>query len=289
MEVRSLIAGTAVMAALACGRPSEGPVRTTTDQGTSQAPGAATLEQSDQALVRIVHAMPDVPKADVYTGEQKTWSGVDFGTVTAYRPVSEPRFKLALKPAGQDAAPAMLEAQEGVDAGRRYTILALPDAGGAAKVDVVTDDVEPPSPGKAKLRIIHAAPEAGKVDVVATASGKKEPIIDDVAYGSPATYHEVDPASVTLQVQPKGREGKGVALVREQDQLEAGKVYTLVVAAGDKPGEPVGIIKIEDQVEPAQAAAATDAETGKVPAMQREPEYEIQPDVEGLKKEDEKK
>ncbi len=290
MEVRTILAVAAMMAALACGRPAEGPVRTTTDQGTSQAPGDAALTQQEQALIRMVHAMPDVPKADVYAGDKKAFSGVDFGTVTPYIPVSEQSFKLALKPAGQDTAPPMLEAQEGVDTGRRYTIFAIPDRGGAAKLDVVTDDVAPPAPGKAKLRLIHAAPDAGPVDVVATAGAKREIVIDNVDFGSPPTYREVDASEVVVEVQAKGRGGKGAALARQPEQLQSGKIYTMVLAAGGEAGQPIDVIKVEDHVQPAEAAG-TELQTGKEPAVKTETiddDYEIQPDVEGLKKQPQK-
>jgi hypothetical protein len=266
MKIQFLAALAAATALVGCDRPSE---RAATD------PAAERAEKRDQALVRVVHAMSQAPQADVYTGSEKAFSGVGFGTATSYKPVPEEQFMLTLKPAGQPNGPVMIEAKEGVDPGRRYTILAMPDRDGAAKIDVVTDDVQTPQAGKALVRIINVAPESGSAELYA-ATKANEPVIDGIDYGGPARYEEVDPAELTLRVNfkpnsPMGSKDRVPAIV-EKTLIESGKAYTLVVAPNDSPDAPLRLIKIEDPVASQTAVNADDDVSGKTRAIQREEE-----------------
>ncbi len=48
--------------------------------------------------------------------------------------------------------------------GSHYTVVALPDSKKAI-LKVLSDNLTPPSEGKAKVRVINAAPDAGDVDI----------------------------------------------------------------------------------------------------------------------------
>jgi len=277
----------ATAVAVGCSPRAEGPVQTTSDKTkASVAAGEEQMKQQGSAQVRVIQAIPEAPSADVFTGDQKTFASVAFGTVTPYKAVHEERFTIALKPADQPEAPTMIEAKEGVDAGHRYTILAEPDRNGAAKIDVVSDDEPAPATGKAKVRIIHVAPAAGAVSIFAQGD-KKHAVIDNVDFGSPATYQEVDPAAVTVEVAAKGDKASKGTLTSESAQLQAGKLYTMVVVSGEKAGKAADILKIEDQVAPSSSsqpvADRNVSPSGKTNSIQREdydsPDYEIHPDA----------
>jgi hypothetical protein len=277
---RTLIAITASIALLcACDRASNRP--------TEKDPAAATAETKDEALVRVIQAHPAAPQADVYAGDQKTFAGVGFGTVTPYKPVPD-EFKLVFKPAGQPDGPVLMESQSGVKAGQRYTVLAEPDRDGAAKIDVVTDKLGSPPPGKALVRIIHADPEAGAVDVY-NADKADKPILDGVNYGAPAHYEEFDPANVKVRVSAKSTQAvpskdQRPPVLMEVADVQAGKAYTLVITPGAEPGQPVKMIKVEDPLEGAPASASRLEPSGKQNAIQREPDtkddgvYELHPE-----------
>jgi len=252
------VGAAAVMAA--CNRPG-----TETTEDTA----ARIAEEQGQTLVRVIHAMPEVPRADVYIGQEKAFTGVEFGAVTPYKTVAGREFTIVLKPAGQEKGPVLLEAKQGVDPGGRYSILALRDRDGAAKLDIVSDDVEKPAAGKALVRVIHAAPEAGSVNVTST-SAKDDPAMDDIDYGSPARYEEVDPAGFTVGVEAKGQVKTNatavISDVAEQADLEAGKAYTFIVTPGEEAGQPVQVLKVED---PMSMPAARQPDAPK-PDVQKE-------------------
>jgi hypothetical protein len=273
-----LIAGVAAVAG--CNRAS-------TRSATTEDRAARTAERNDQALVRVIHAIPQAPQSDVYTNETKAFSDVKFGTATGYQPMSQTEFKISLKPSGQPEGPVMLEAKEGIDAGRRYTILAMPGRDGAGKIDTMTDEADAPAAGKAMVRVIHVAPEAGSVDVYGAG---KDAVIDNVDYGSPARYQEVDAADVKVRVEAKPSGAKTAkttaAAFEETMPLEAGKAYTLVIAASDEPGQTVHLIKVEDPITGPVPAASNDRgmigkENASVPKVDMKDE--IKPDVEDLR------
>ena len=244
----------------ACDRPG-----TETTEDTA----ARTAEQKEQALVRVIHAIPEVPGADVYISDRKEFTGVQFGAVTPYKAVAEKEFKVVLKPAGQDNGPVLMEAKQGIAPGGRYTIVALRDRDGAAKLDIISDDMDNPAAGKTLVRVIHAAPESGSVDV-ATSAKADDPAIEDVHYGAPARYEEFDTADVQLAVEPRAMDGSAsktkAAAVVEQAQLEQGKAYTLVVAPGEDASKPVQLIKVEDSL-PSAPASARQPEPAPAPAQ----------------------
>jgi hypothetical protein len=73
-------------------------------------------------------------------------------------------------------------------------ILALAACGSTAG-----DDADPP----ARIRVIHASPDAGGVDI--HAAGTTTPLISNLQYGEVTPYLELAPGTYNLQVRPTGR------------------------------------------------------------------------------------
>jgi hypothetical protein len=284
MKTRPLV--TALVSAalvIACRGRREEPAQTTSGERVPSAapPPPPTADVRDQPLVRVVQAIPEAPPADVYAGNKKAFEQVTFGEVTPYKPVPEEHFVLALKPAGQEGAKPMVEAKQGVAPGQRYTILSMPDRDGAAKITVVSDAETPPAAGKAKVRIIHAAPQAGTAEL--TAADETERSLSRAEYGSTIGYREVDPGAANVTVRPRLAKTKNAALLVEPlPALESGKVYTFVVAPGAEPGKPVEVIKIEDTVTPAADDGVRELFPTAAPATEREQSYEMHPDTDEL-------
>ena len=235
---------------------------------TTEDTAARTAEPHEQALVRVIQAMPEVPSADVYIGQEKAFTSVDFGTITPYKAVAEKEFTVTLKPAGKQE-PVLVEAKQGIKSGGHYTILSLKDRDGAARLSIVADDIDPgrSTAGKALVRVIHAAPEAGPVDV-ATAAKKDDPEIQGVTYGAPSRYQEMEPAEVSIDVEAKAltktRATQKTSAVAEEAQVQAGKAYTFVVTPGEEAGQPVQVLTAEDPLPSSPSAA-------RVPAPEEPP------------------
>lgn len=70
---------------------------------------------------------------------------------------------------------------------------------------VLPDDLSLPSPGKAKIRIMHFSPDAGPVDVVLT-GGVAAPVVlaSGLDYKGVKEFFEIDPGTYTMEVRVAG-------------------------------------------------------------------------------------
>jgi Domain of unknown function (DUF4397) len=240
----SMIMAIALLFTVACATESERtePVTTTTDKGTSSAPSAKDAAQRDRALVRVVQAIPDFERVDAFVGNNKEFPNVNYKTVTPYKEVSDTEEQFAIRSAGQDSAQPLAENREGIRGGDHYTAIAMPATDGKPALRVVSDSLTPPPSGKASVRIIHAAPAAGEVNVFL--NDKTNASFEGVNPQTTTFYKEVDPMTATLEVRPQGK--TDVLLTLPNATLEAGHLYTFVIA-GKSKGK-FEAIKIDDQL-----------------------------------------
>ncbi len=108
------------------------------------------------------------------------------------------------------------------------------DAGTATDTPVATDapvatDTGPADAGaRARLRVIHAAPGAGNVDIYA--AGATTAAASNVAYGTATGYLELPPGPIAFDIRAAGASG-APAFTTPMVALAAGRSYT-VIAAG---------------------------------------------------------
>ena len=116
---------------------------------------------------------------------------------------------------------ALLAADVPVQAGQALTVAAV---GRLAEISALPlpDDNNPPPAGKAKVRFVHASPDAPPVDITVRDGPTLFP---NVAFKSVAGYVPVDADSYTLQVRPAGT--TNVALTVPNVVLQAGQVVTI--------------------------------------------------------------
>ena len=235
-----LLAGGVVLFAGACkGNRDTGAVTSKTAEGTSSAPASEVAENRDVALVRVINAIPAGGPVTILAGDSAAFTGVDYKTATPFREIRDDRFNFKLGSADHPLA----ENRENLNGGGHYTIVAMPDAGGADKrnLRVLEDDLKPVTPEKARIRVINAVP--GDLEISVFVRGRKDPLFDGVNFKSEAGWDEVDPVAGTLEIRPEGK--KNVLASLPNVKLEGGRSYTFVVAG--TPAKPE-IIKIEDDV-----------------------------------------
>jgi hypothetical protein len=285
----------------ACSKESKqpSPVTTATEAGKTRAPESAlAAAHLEQALVRFVNAMPDGKAVDVSANGNATFAGVAYKAVTPYKNVPSTADAFAIAAAGEAQAPPLAQRSSSISAGRHYTILALPgsapdsalsgaarQAPGTLELQVIEDDIQPPSEGKARVRVINASPDAPTLAVFV--KGGQEVLFSDIDFKEAASYKEVDPMSGTLEFRsiapriaatqvpgataasprsaPNGArdaktdnplaDARTPALATTRVTLEAGKTYTLIVV-GHRQGRSGAIdtILIEDSLTGPQIA-----------------------------------
>jgi len=259
------VLGTVCILAAGCGggAQTDKPVATTTTRGTSTSPSGDATDARGTSQVRLVSALPAAQRIDLASENGVVFSAVPYKTVTPYKALTDNAAKFSIRSAGATSE-TLADNNEAMADGRRYTLVALPEEKGkGAQLKAFRDEVVPDA-GKAKVRVIHAAPNFGEVDV--QFAGQKDALFEDIDFGHEAGYKEIDPQSGTLQLRRDGGENaKNVKVIDAgRMQFEAGRAYTLVVA-GANPARP-DVIKFVDEPmggQSSNAANATDDATAR--------------------------
>jgi len=242
LSAAAIAAGVALFAAGCNESRDTGAVTTKTAEGTSTAPGAEAVEERDNALVRVVHAIPGA-NASIYAGDSLAFSNLGYKSVTDFQEMPDDYFGFKVVPAGGSADNPIGENREKLSNGGHYTIIAMPDEGadGKANLRVLDDELKPLTDGKARIRVVHAVAGAGEVDVFVR--GRNEALFDDVNFKSEAGWEEVDPFTGTIEIR-KDDTNTVLASVKGA-KIEAGKSYTYVVTG---QGGKLDVIAFQDAV-----------------------------------------
>ena len=93
--------------------------------------------------MRVVNAIPGAKPIDIYTGDSAAFSGVAYRKVTAFQPLDSKAASFQIKAAPDGKA--LAENREPLVGGAHYTVIAMPDEGGAAQrnLRVLHDDFAP--------------------------------------------------------------------------------------------------------------------------------------------------
>jgi hypothetical protein len=179
---------------------------------------------ADTAKAIIVHASPDAPGVDIsLDGTVVTALGtLTFTKSTAYTTLPASKdIKVGLRVPGQTADAYAATVKLGKDTS--YTILAINKLDKISFLSFVDIDLlKAPAAGKAKVRFIHASPDAPAVDI--TVKGSTAKIFDNVAFKSQST---IETAAGTLDLDVKVAGTQTVALSLTGVKLDAGKIYTV--------------------------------------------------------------
>ena len=194
------------------------------------APAASpTQAQENNANIRVIHGSPDAPAVDIYVNGAKAISNLAFKEATDWTPL--PAGTYAVKVTAAGGTDAVIEASLPLESGKYYTVLAT---GKLADISakVLVDDLSTLAPGKARLRVVHASPDAPAVDVAV----KGGPVlVSNLSYPNSTDYLTVDKMTVDVEIRAAGTET--VALAVPGFALEEGKSYS-VYALGLLNGAP---------------------------------------------------
>ena len=207
---------------------------------TDEGPSGVGLG-SGVGRLRLVNATPDtvnVRTVNAWFDDQPAvplTANLGYGVATDYRAVTTGTHELNVRRT-VDTAAVVFDAQVDVTANTDYTVLATGLNPDIAPV-VLTDDNSAPAAGEAKLRVVHAAPGAGIVDVYVTAPGVAditllEPTAAGASYRNASAYFPV--AAGAQRVRVTGAGTKVVILDVTTPALAAGQIRSLLVL--DKPG-----------------------------------------------------
>lgn len=196
------------------------------------------------ATVRVLHAAPETPRLDVVVeGESRT--------LLDYAEVSEPlqlesgegRVQLVV----QGETEALIDLDTVFDPGTHYTVLAAGRSGEIIPI-LLIDDTVPADTGQTLIRLVHAAPTAGLVDIYVTEPGSplsaETPVLTSVAFGESSDYMVLE--SRTYQVRVTTADGSMLLIDLPLLVLSSRRVLTIVMMDTMGSGPPHGLIALSD-------------------------------------------
>jgi Domain of unknown function (DUF4397) len=192
-------------------------------------PGVAAA-QDGRAMVRVVHLSAGVPAVDLYVDGAKTVPAVPFKTASKYRSLPAGTHTLAIRPSGSaPSSEPLASARASVRSGAPYTT-ALLGAAAESRAVVVKDDFAAPPAGRAKLRVIDAAPQSPPLDI-AVADGPV--LFRDLRFGEVTPFVTIAAGRLSMEVRAAGT--PKVLFTQGATRMPAGMIVTLagtITAAG---------------------------------------------------------
>ncbi len=173
----------------------------------------------ESAMVRVLHAVPDAPKVDVYANGMPLAKNLAFGEITDYMPVPSGTYEITIYPAGTMTNPVIKQMLT-VNDKQKLTVAAtgtLSTITGMA----ITDSNQPMQKGDAMVRFIHLSPNAPAVDLTLPNSTV---LFRNISYGQATPYVAVPPSTYTVQV--RAANTPNVVLTVPNVKVDKGKFYT---------------------------------------------------------------
>lgn len=233
-RVLSIVGGTGVIAIAGClgGDDGEGGNDEGANGDDEMDSGNGDDEMDDEmddeemdvvAGVRAAHLSPDAPNVDVYVDDDPVLEDVPYRTVSDYLELGPNTYGVMITAAGDPDTVVFDEELEIGDGD--YTIAALgelAEENQPFEPAVLEDDLSDPGED-ARIRLVHASPDAPAVDV--TAGHGEVVLVEDAAFGDAATI-EVAPDDYTLEVRPATENNDGDVVATFDVSPEAGTVYS---------------------------------------------------------------
>jgi hypothetical protein len=179
---------------------------------------------SQTAQLRVLHASPDAPNVDVYVDSVKVLSNVPYPTLSSYLTVTAGTHHIQVNAAGTTTT--VINVSPTLANGGAYTAIA---ANFVANIEplLATDATTPPPSGDVRLRVIHASPDAGPVDILANGAV----VLSNVPFGTISSYLTIPAGTYAIQVNVAGTTTTAISATVN---LTAGNNYSAVAIGAVK-------------------------------------------------------
>ena len=177
----------------------------------------------------LVAELVDRCDVTVHLADETLFGGVKPGSVTDYREISSNLARFSVHAPGVTDGTMLAENDQVLVDGNRYTIFLVAEDVSKNSLRIVRDDVIPDS-GKARIRVVHAAPGAPELDV--SIAGSTDKLFSGVNFKSEAGYKDVEPAVVTLELRANNE--KQILLRIPKVDLKRSTSTTIVITGASK-------------------------------------------------------
>ncbi len=192
---------------------------------------------SSTAFVRVAHLSPDAPAVDVWVDGTRVLRNVPFKAFSSYLQVPAGNRQVQVTPAGA-TTPVVINAALDVSAGTYYTVAATGVLASIAPTVLVDDPLT--DKDAARIRFIHAGPDAPPVDITLTDGTV---LFGNVAFTGSRDFITTPAGSYDLQVRVAGTDT--VVLTFNDVTLTSGSIYS-VFASGLISGGSLGAVVAVD-------------------------------------------
>jgi hypothetical protein len=211
----------------------------------------AFAQGTGQAQVRVAHLAPDAPNVDVYVNSDLILTDVPYTTISDYLPLPAGTQQVTVYATGETTSP-VIDTPVELAAGGAYTVAAVGlVADDSLTAQVYQDDLRSPDSGNAKVRVVHASPDAGPVDVIPRGG---QALVEGLTFPDASPYAEVPAGSYTLDVNAAGT--KKTALTVPDAKLASGGVYS-AFAVGTVFADSLNVLLVQDNADTSASASAT--------------------------------
>lgn len=198
-----------------------------------------------QAQVRVVHASANAPNVDVLVNNDVVLTGVPYTQFSDYLAIDAGAQRFRVRATGTTTT--VIDVTPTLNANASYTVLAIGPVS-AIEPLLLQDDRTAPSAGNAKVRIVHAAPAAGSVDIYVTdpnaSLATATATLSNVGFRAASGYLTVPAGTYRVRVTPAG-DRNTVALDIPAVTLTSGQIVTAVAAENAGGGAPFRILLID--------------------------------------------
>jgi hypothetical protein len=172
----------------------------------------------NRTRLRAVHASPDAPNVDILVDNALVASDVAFKEVLDYTDV--PAGDRNIKVNATGTASSVIDVTVPLAGGTNYTVLAV-NLVASIEPLLLVDNTTTPTPGNAKVRVVHASPDAPNVDVLVDDTI----VLTDVAFKGFSDYLEVPAGARNFKVNATGTAS---TVIDVTPTLGDGGIYTVV-------------------------------------------------------------
>jgi len=178
-------------------------------------------DEMKDAMVRIVHASHDAPAVDIFVNGDLAIENLAFGEATDYVALPAGDYQVQVAPTGAEASDAVIDATVTLADGVYYQVAAVGMVADIAP-GVFETDTEDLEDEMARVRVVHASPDAPAVDIAV----KDGPVLfEAIEFPNASDFADVEAGTYDLEVRPAGTED--VALDLPGVELEAGMIYDI--------------------------------------------------------------
>ena len=197
---------------------------------------------SAESRIRIAHMLPGGPSVDVTVNGVKAFGGTAYKGFTDFLPMPAGKIQVGIVASGT-ASPTLTEASFEVRDALEYTVLVLgtPDV---PKLMLYVDEIRPPAASNVRVRVIHASPDAPKVELFAV-SPASVAVSGALGFGQASRYIGFKAGTYSFEARIAGT--KTVVLNLKDIRFELGKVYTIVVTGSVKDNSLTVVLLLDSE------------------------------------------